>query len=233
MSDQIISIDYLGKEKQPLIMIDNFVPDPQALSHEALDQDFAPMGPHYPGLRSAVAQERLLSFLTPIVPLICEVFGLSRVDVIDAMYSVVTTKAQDLTPIQRLPHFDGLETERLALLHYLSPSSQGGTAFYRHRLSGYESITKDRFVDYSQKLHAEVARIGLPAPAYISGDTDLFELTKRIEARPNRALIYRGHILHCADLPEGLYMPQDATKDELKQGRLSVNTFLMGRLRSA
>jgi hypothetical protein len=136
----------------------------------------------------------------------------------------VTTRPADLTPIQRLPHFDGLEGERIALLHYLNGQDKGGTAFYRHRGTGFETITAERHAAYDAALHREVAQHGLPAPAYISGDTALYERIARFEARPNRALIYRGHLLHCAELPDDL----DFTPDP-RSARLTVNTFLWGQ----
>ena len=102
---------------------------------------------------------------------------------ISAGYSIVTTRPAELTPIQRLPHFDGLEPERIALLHYLSGAEQGGTAFYRHRSTGYETITADRHAAYDAALHRDVARHGLPVPAYISGDTPIYERIARFAAR--------------------------------------------------
>jgi hypothetical protein len=73
-------------------------------------------------------------------------------------------------------------------------------------------------------LRQDVGRYGLPSPSYISGSTDIYEQTACFQARANRALIYRGHLLHCADLPANL----DYTADP-RHARLTVNTFLMGR----
>lgn len=143
---------------------------------------------------------------------------------ISAAFSIVTTRPAELTPIQRLPHFDGLEPERIALLHYLGGPEQGGTAFYRHRRTGFETITTARHAEYDAMLHRDVAQHGLPPPAYITGDTPFYWCIARFAARPNRALIYRGHLLHCADLPAAL----DFTPDP-RAARLTVNTFLFGR----
>jgi hypothetical protein len=188
---------------------------------EALD--YQTLGRHYPGLRAEVEPHDVAAYLDPVRDLIEHVFGLTRrLDVLSAGYSIVTTRPCDLTPIQRLPHFDGFEPQRIALLHYLGGAEQGGTAFYRHRNTGYETITADRHAAYDAALHRDVARHGLPVPAYIAGDTPLYEQIARFDARANRALIYRGHLLHCADLPPDL----DLTPDP-RTARLTVNTFLM------
>lgn len=220
-----IRIERIGHEQQPVIVIDDFVPDPGHLRTAAETLEYRTMGRHYPGLRAEVAAHDIDVFLAPIQDLIAETFGFREpAHVISAGYSIVTTPPADLTPIQRLPHFDGLEAERVALLHYLNGREQGGTAFYRHRGTGYETISADRHAAYDTMLHREVAQHGLPAPAYISGDTLLYERIARFEAKPNRALIYRGHMLHCADLPANL----DFTPDP-RTARLTVNTFLIGR----
>ena len=220
-----IRIEHIGAEQQPVIVIDNFAADPAHLRAAAEALEYRVMGRHYPGLRAEVAAKDIDAFLVPVQGLIAEIFGFREpASVISAGYSIVTTPPVQLTPIQRLPHFDGLEAERIALLHYLNGQEQGGTAFYRHRSTGYETISSERHATYDAALHREVAQHGLPDSAYISGDTLLYERIARFEARSNRALIYRGHTLHCADLPADL----DFTPDP-KAARLTVNTFLMGR----
>lgn len=219
-----IRIEHIGEERQPVIVIDDFTPDADRLRAAAEALDYQVMGRHYPGLRAEVAAADVEAFLKPVQSLIAETFGFrGPTDVISAGYSIVTTRPSELTPIQRLPHFDGLEAERVALLHYLNGQEQGGTAFYRHRGTGYETISAARHAAYDAALHAEVARYGLPEPSYICGDTPLYERIARFEAQPNRALIYRGHLLHCAELPDDL----DFTPDP-KTARLTVNTFLWG-----
>jgi len=219
-----IRIERIGAGQQPVIVIDDFVEAPEKLRAAAEASDYQVMGRHYPGVRAEVAMADVDAFLAPIQGLIAETFGFDGPSrVISAGYSIVTTRPADLTPIQRLPHFDGLERERVALLHYLNGQDQGGTAFYRHRSTGFETITAERHAAYDAALHREVAQHGVPAPGYIAGDTALYERIARFEARPNRALIYRGHLLHCADLPENL----DFTPDP-KTARLTVNTFLWG-----
>lgn len=220
-----VRIDQIGQERQPVIVIEDFVPDPAALRAKAEALDYRVLGRHYPGLRAEVAAKDVDAYLAPVQDLIAETFGVAGpAAIISAGYSIVTTRPADLTPIQRLPHFDGFEAERVALLHYLDGAERGGTAFYRHRATGFETISADRHAAYDAALHRDVAQHGLPGPAYISGSTPIYEQIARFEARPNRAILYRGHTLHCADLPDDL----DFTPDP-RRARLTVNTFLMGR----
>lgn len=220
-----VRIERIGREGQPVVVIDEFVADPDRLRAAAEALEYRVLGRHYPGLRAEVAAADVAAYLTPIHPLIAETFGFREpAAVVSAGYSIVTKRPAELTPIQRLPHFDGFEPERVALLHYLGGAEQGGTAFYRHRSTGFETITADRHAAYDAALHRDVARFGLPDAAYISGDTPIYEQVARFKAAPNRALIYRGNLLHCADLPAGLDFTPDPTR-----ARLTVNTFLMGR----
>lgn len=219
-----VRIDHIGQERQPVIVIEDFVPDPGALRAKAEALHYQTMGRHYPGLRAEVAPADVNAFLAPVQQLIAEVFGfVEPAAIISAGYSIVTTRPAELTPIQRLPHFDGFEAERVALLHYLDGAERGGTAFYRHRGTGFETIPANRHAAYDAALRRDIARHGLPRAAYISGNTPIYEQIARFEARPNRAIIYRGHLLHCADLPGDL----DFTPDP-RRARLTVNTFLMG-----
>ncbi len=219
-----VCVERIGHEAQPVIVIDDFVPDPAALRATAEALTYQPMGRHYPGLRAEVARADLAAFLLPVIDLITATFELAQPPaVISAGYSIVTTPPEALTPIQRIPHIDGLERERIALLHFLGREDQGGTAFYRHRSTGFETIDAARHPAYDAALHRDVAQHGLPEAGYIGGDTAIYECIARYPARPNRALIYRSHALHCADLPPGL----DLTPDP-RRARLTVNTFLMG-----
>ena len=163
-------------------------------------------------------------FRSPLAPLIAEVFGVHDCRVVDALYSLVTTPPDELTPIQRLPHFDGVEPERLALLHFLGGAQGSGTAFYRHRATGFETVTAARLADYERTLENEVHGHGVPDAAYIAGDTDIFEEIGLFEGRYNRALLYPSNALHCARIPTDLNLSGDPAT-----GRLTVNTFLMGQ----
>jgi hypothetical protein len=221
-----IRVALIGRERQPVIVVDNFVPEPEALVEQAAALDFSQMGAYYPGVRATVPAHHVAAYVAPLAELIAATFGIApNPGVIEAMFSLVTTPPSALRPIQRMPHFDGCEPERLALLHYLGGCEDSGTTFYRHRGTGFETIDHERVGLYDAALHSDVAMHGMPQPAYISGSTPIFEQTAHFEAQFNRALIYRGNLLHCANIA-----PETPMSDDPRTGRLTVNTFLMGEV---
>lgn len=218
--DWQVSIVHHGAERQPVVVIDDFG-DAERFRDDASFLSFAPIGPHYPGLRAVVAPVLLRDLLVRLEPVAREAFGLGGLVTVDSFYSVVTTPPAALTPIQRLPHFDEVSPTRLALLHFLSPDESSGTAFYRHRSTGYESVDGDRLAPYRSALDADLRRHGIPDARYIAGDTPVFEQVALHQGRFNRAILYRSNTLHCASLPDTLSLDPDPLI-----GRLTVNTFL-------
>ena len=211
-----------GKEEQPVVIIDDFLASPEELVEDAAFLKFSRFGEHYPGIRARVPEQAASGMVNRVRQAAADVFGISALSVIDAFYSLVTTRPEDLSPIQRFPHFDGVEKERLALLHYLVRDDRGGTAFYRHRSTGYESVDAERLPSYRRALASEVSSRS-PDPGYIAGDTDLFEEIALYRGVFNRAILYRSNSLHCARLPVGTRLSNDPVT-----GRLTINTFLTG-----
>lgn len=217
-----VAVHRQGAERQPVIVIDDVLADPAGWRAAAEAGEYARVGPHYPGVRAFVDRDWADAMRDELAPLLAETFGLDPVpQVLEAFFSIVTTPPEQLAPIQRLPHFDGVEAERIAVLIYLSGADQGGTAFYRQRATGYESVDPARYPAFEAALNAGVAAHGLPDAGYIDGDTAMYERVGLYEARANRALIYRSRTLHCAAIPPGLALPDDPAT-----GRLSVNSFL-------
>lgn len=220
-----IRIERQGHERQPVIVVDDMLADPERWRAAAAAARYGRIGPYYPGVRAHVASEDAWAMRDELAGVIGETFGIDPVPpVLECFFSIVTTPPEALAPIQRLPHVDGLEPDRLAILVYLSGAEQGGTAFYRQRATGFETVDAARFPAFETALKAGVAAHGLPPAAYIAGDTPLYEQIAAYDARPNRALIYRSHALHCAAIPAGAALAADVGR-----GRLSVNGFLFGR----
>lgn len=219
-----IRVEHQGHERQPVIVIDDMLAEPERWRTAAAAARYGRIGPHYPGVRAHVDAGDARAMRDELAGVIGDAFGLDPVPpVLECFFSIVTTPPQALAPIQRLPHVDGLEPDRIAILVYLSGAEQGGTAFYRQRATGFETVDGPRFPAFEAALRAGVAEHGLPPPAYIAGDTPLYEQIAAYEARSNRALIYRSHALHCAAIPAGIALPADPAR-----GRLSVNAFLFG-----
>ena len=214
------TIASVGRYAEPLIVWDDFSPDPGALRAAAAAAAFAPAGQHYPGIRATLPPAYLEGQLPILTDAIRQVFGGGGIEVIDASFSVVTTPPAELTVRQRLPHCDAFGAERIALVHYLAPDDRDGTAFYRHRSTGFETVDGERAPIFFGQLEAELRHGRLPPPAYVNGDTPLFEQTLAVPARYNRALIYRSWVLHSGAIaPDAVLSPDPAT------GRLTVTAF--------
>jgi hypothetical protein len=215
-------IHHQGRERRPLIAIDDFWPDPDALREDAASLRMTAIGPHYPGVRAEVPPRLAETMRRRIAPLLAEHFHLDPAPAVsEAYYSLVTTAPADLAPIQRLPHFDGVESRRIAVLLFLGHGEQGGTAFYRQRATGFESVDAARLDRFRTALERDVQTHGVPDAEYIAGDTPLYECIAVQPARFNRALIYAGNTLHCAYLPPEVVLNADPLA-----GRLTLNLFL-------
>ena len=221
MSGPDIVARLIGVERQPLVVIDDFAPDPEALRAAAFAGRFETAGEHYPGIRAPLPADYFSGQQAVLATVLREVFGHRQtMRVLDASFSIVTTPPAALATAQRLPHVDAVEPGRIALVHYLSCGG-GGTAFYRHRATGFEVIDEARAPVYYARLNAELRDGGAPAAGYIAGDTPLFEQTALVEPRHNRALIYRSALLHSGAIP-----PQATLSGDPATGRLTVTAFI-------
>lgn len=214
----------IGQERQPVVTVDGFHPDPDALRAAAAAAAFAPALRHYPGIRAALPADYFAAVRGVLAPVLREVFGQAAgVDLLDASFSIVIAPPATLEVAQRLPHVDALEPGRIALVHYLAPDGGDGTAFYRHRATGYETIDAARSPHYLATLEAELP-ITPPPAAYMHDSTPLFERIAGVEARFNRALIYRSALLHSGAIRPGATLDPDPAT-----GRLTVTAFLSSR----
>lgn len=225
MANVEYKVERFGDEQEPVIIIDDFYSDSQALIDFAKSKEFHKNSPFYPGIRAEGDVNYLAERMGLLTQVLRDVFGLERgAKVIECNYSLVTTLPEELMPIQCLPHFDGLDTGRLALLHYLSGAEKGGTAFYRHRATQFETVTADRFDRYKTTLEEEAAEFGMPPKRYFNQSTPQFEQLFKVEARPNRLILYRGVTLHSG------YIADDfAFTPDIDLGRLTLNTFLQSK----
>lgn len=211
----------IGDEAQPLCMLDDFAPDPGALRDFAAAAAFEAALHHYPGVRAALPEGYFAARLPAIAAAVAQAFGRSGpVEVIDASFSIVCTPAEALSVPQRLPHVDAFTPDRIALVHYLS-ADHDGTAFFRHRSTGFETVDEARRDLYFRQLDTELRYAGPPAPGYVAGDTVQFECIHVAEARFNRALLYRSSNLHSGAISPGAALPANP-----RDGRLTVTAFL-------
>ena len=215
---------HFAREPIKVVVLDAYLADPDAIIDLAVNGPrFAPNGQFYPGIRAPVPPSSFQTLLGPLSEILPRCFDYSgRAGLRECNFSLVTTPSDQLQPIQRLPHFDSLEYGRVAALLYLCHGeNQGGTAFYRQRSTGFESVDAGRFPDFEAALHADVASHGLPDAGYIDETSPIYEMIGRVEARFNRMIVYLSSSLHCAYIPKDFAFDPNPTT-----GRLTVNAFL-------
>jgi hypothetical protein len=219
------SVIRVGADREPVLIVDDLLCDPEALIRHAQsgaafrkdDKDF------YPGIRKPLSMAYAASVHAHLRELFLDTFGPHRqaaIEPLSSLLSLSTTVEADLRPIQSVPHFDSFDGARIAGVHYLCAESFGGTSFYRHRSSGFESLNAQRIEDYAPRLKREVMALNARTFAYIRGDTALFERTGGVAARFNRAIYYRSNVLHSGDIPADMDLPGDP-----RRGRLTANTL--------
>ena len=217
-----IEIHRHGREQEPVIVIDDYARDPEQLIAEAAALAYRPIGPAFPGVRAEAPTALAAAIRDSLAELIGRTFGLDEpLNRMECYFSLITTPPDQLQLIQRLPHFDGRGRTRIAVLHHLARAERGGTAFYRHRSTGFETMDEVRLPAYNRAVNAEFHRLGLPAAGYMGEDSPIWEQIARHPARFNRLLVYRGNTLHAADVPPDLPLTSDP-----RTGRFSINSFI-------
>ncbi len=218
-----LRVERIGAERAPVMVIDDFLPDAVAWRHVAARQNYKPIQGHlYPGVR-APAPDAYIEHVTALQEIVRETFDLDHCDLRgwESDFSIVTTPRGQLTLLQCIPHFDTNRLTQIAVLHYLCDLKGGGTAFYRHRDTGFEVISAERRDAYFASVQEGIKAGRGPRQTYITGDTDLFEQIYATDAVFNRAIIYRSASLHSGNLPADFELKPDPV-----EGRLTANTFL-------
>ncbi len=220
-------VDRVGQEGEPILIIDNFLANAESLvDYVVRFGQFQPAGPGYPGVRSPAPDKYLSAFRQLLGDLIYQTFDLKAVDITGAQadFSMVMTSPQHLRLPHRIPHYDSTKRSELAAVHFLCSGKQGGTAFYRHRHTGYEFVDHKRLTHYRETLESEVKQQGGLSARYMNGSNSLFEQIAAYDAVFNRILIYPCTSLHSGNIPEDFAFNPDP-----RSGRLSINTFIFCR----
>lgn len=216
-------VEYVGREREPLLVVDDFLADPESMVRYAVQEvEFHPPTSAYPGIIAQAPVPYAEAVLYGLGDRIEELFGVrtETAQVVSSFFGLVTLPPDRLAPEQRIPHVDDLHPGRIAVLHFFCSPDQGGTGFYRHRGTGFETVTPDRDAELREALWRDGKENGPPPPGYIVGDAGVFEQTARVDARFNRLLVYRSRVFH-----SGLVGPSTRLDPNPRVGRLTVNTF--------
>ncbi|NNU17468.1 hypothetical protein HK107_14135 [Parvularcula sp. ZS-1/3] len=211
-----------GREQQPVVVIDDFVPYADQIMEFASKATFGESGAFFPGVRAQFDPGYLRGASEALKYATREVFGIKSNPAVKQCYlSYVTTPPAALKPEQRRAHYDTSDPNMLAILHYLCDEEDGGTSFYRHRATGFETVPQERSLPLLKEIDRETEAFGEPAPGYLNGDTEQFERIASYKAKFNRAIIYRSMTLHSGDISN-----DRAFTTDIKTGRLTVNSFV-------
>ena len=221
----------VGNEQNPVVVIDEFTGklDDICAIAEALAPYPELKGNYYPGLRRVIgsadgpASDYVEDICRVSAQFIAGAFDIESFTLLEASFSMVTTKPSDLSRPQRAPHFDSPDPKHFALLHYLRVPSGSGTAFYRQRSTGIERVTDHNIAQFVTTAEREAALLADDS-GYISGSDRFFEQVEAIDAIPDRLLIYQGGLLHSGIIPPTMSFSSDPG-----EGRLTANLFVRGR----
>lgn len=225
-ADPRVEILRVGQERSPVLIIDDLMSGAERLVDFAAETAvLAPVKAginFYPGVRAPAPPGYVQALVTALRPYLAETFGVApdgKAHVTCAL-SMATLPADQASLVQRLPHIDTTSPSQLAILHYLCGPPHGGTAFYRHRATGFETIDPARAQAYLGALQHEMAAGPRRGEGYIVASNALFEQTAVVEPAFNRVVVYASNLLHAGVLPG---LPASANP---RQGRLTANTFL-------
>ena len=220
---------HVGKSQSPVVVVDEFSGALERILKIAESLSPYPSSTnYYPGLRRKItkADEAAAGYVVETCEragqFIAGAFGLDCFDLLEASFSMITTRPSALTMPQRAPHFDTTDQKHLALLHYLRVSPESGTAFYRQRSTGIECVTQSNVDLFVETAKAEVVK--LPSDSgYIRGSNQFFEEIGAVEAVSDRLIIYQGRLLHSGIIPPSMALSADP-----RLGRLTANIFVQG-----
>lgn len=217
-----IEILKVGEAQRPVLIVNNAFEGAEALVEYATQADFNPPSApsRYPGLNARLPDVYMSTLLPAFRTPIMGVFGApAGINIRKSFGFLGLSIAHDETmPLeQKLPHADSLAPDSYASVHYLS-TGFGGTAFYRHRSTGLETLKPSQSHMFVTTRDAEAAN---PKGSNTETIMEYFEEIGRIDGAFNRLIIYPANLLHSACLPAG----GKPLSTDPRQGRLSANGF--------
>lgn len=217
-------LNRFGETPVPVMSVDAIGVAPECVIE--LAQPFAPFPPatnHYPGVRHIVAErdgaafDYIVNLLEEATPYLAGAFDFDRFELTEASFSMVTVPPERLTFVQRAPHFDDVDPNIIAVLHYLADCA--GTAFFRHCETGMEMISPATLGAYVEAARRTPAGVG-----YVGLDDPYFSCTGKVAGVAGRLVAYPASALHSGIIPTGFEPSTDPFR-----GRLTTNIFIRVR----
>lgn len=215
----------VGETQTPVLIVDDIgVAPADIVSIAAALAPYPTAANNYPGVRRVLtvkdqqAWVYVIDLLECASPFLAGAFDLDRFDLVEASFSMVTAPPESLAPVQRIPHFDSVEPDFYAIIHYISDCA--GTAFYRHVATGIEAVRGDNVDGLVARMRSDAAQ----TPAEYFGDgNSRFEKIGWVRGLAGRLVAYPGHLLHSGIIPHDLNFSADP-----RVGRLTTNIFVRG-----
>lgn len=217
-----VRLVHIGLERNPVMIVDEVLQDPQAMIDVACSTPFyVPKHTNYPGINARLPAAYYESVIGALRGPLEAAFDLPRAAHLSyfGFFALATASAAEAQAIQRIPHRDSTNPQRLAMVHYLCRGNFGGTGFFRHRATGFESVDatrEDRYVSIAKRELETTAA----SASFASERTASYELIGQSPAIFNRLIVYRSHVLHSALLGPGGWSADPA------RGRLTANGFI-------
>lgn len=220
-----VSVRRIGREMQPLIIVDDVLVNPEVMVDFARDRashEAPPEGSYFPGSNGKLPPAYGTRLTITLRPALERVFGLPRGASLshEGFFGIATTPAEALQPLQTVPHFDSLDPHRIAMVHYFCGAPYDGTAFFRHTATGYETVDARRSEPYRRQVFEEMEVLNRDGLAHVRRDMPYFEEIEYVEPVFNRLAIYRTTSLHAGILGHSALAPSPA------EGRLTANSFI-------
>jgi hypothetical protein len=181
----------------PVLYVEDFYADPDAVRAEALAAHYDTSIAYYPGRHATIEASRI----APVVGAIARLATKLGDRVLDPQdffsdFSIVTTQPGDLLPTQQHPHID--PTPVLGLV-YLTPNSEEGTSFYFNEMLGLALITTDADRQAHRQFLQEHGERLAPR-GYDFTSHSVWHRIYTIEPRFNRFVMYPGNVFHAIDI---------------------------------
>ena len=219
------SFGQVGNEKIPVLIMDQFMANlNDSLLSNRSDLTFDAFDTYYPGIRAELPQAYIATVAIAMMPLIRQMYSIPahlNMEFYPSYYSLVSKRPNELSTLQSVPHIDGTQLHRYALIHYLNPAPHGGTAFYRHKPTGFERVTAEQEDQFWNSFDAYHEQHGEPESGYIDSSNEHFEKIGEVPYEQNRLVLYPGNLLH-----SGSIIAEKDIDDSPLTGRLTANIFL-------
>ena len=211
----------VGNEGNVVFIADDVLVNPEVLLESAVHSPFGapPSNSRYPGKVAPLPDAYIKLLQTELRHPMVHLYGMNTLfnTPVYGFFGLATVPAAEFAPVQTAPHTDAVRLNSFACVHYLSHGAFGGTAFYRHKATGFELISPIRSDKYARMRREELAQVeGQGAQAIESQ----YEEIDYVEPKFNRLVFYRAGQLHRSKLDSNAVLTDDP-----RTGRLTANLF--------